>query len=224
MRAALFDLDGTLVDSAALWRRALASLVMGRQGRPEADAVEGLCGLTAVDAVATIGRRLRWPVGAVARDAHWVERQVCAGYSERVTWQAGALALVQSIRAAGVMIGLVTSSSRTVVEAVLADRQCPGFDIVVSGDDVRAVKPAPDPYILAAKLLAVSTFQCVAFEDSAIGIASAVAAGCAVVAVGKEASCPGTGQCLRVDSLTDIVPAEILRSPKGRVAVGEDHD
>jgi beta-phosphoglucomutase-like phosphatase (HAD superfamily) len=53
----------------------------------------------------------------------------------------------------------------------------------VTGDDVTSHKPDPEPYLLAAKLLAVDPARCVALEDSPNGVASAGAAGCLVIAV-----------------------------------------
>lgn len=73
-------------------------------------------------------------------------------------------------------IGLVTSSDRVDVEPILrAAAIYEKFDAIVFGDDVAAHKPAPDPYLLIAKKLGVSTG--IAFEDSASGLQSALAAG-----------------------------------------------
>jgi HAD superfamily hydrolase (TIGR01509 family) len=187
--AVLFDLDGTLVDSAPLWREALTALVMARHGRPAPDAIAGLSGLTATEAVATVGRRLGWPATSVAVDVRWVEERVYAGYRSGVPWRDGVLGLVAAARAEGAAVGLVTSSTRRVVRAVLDDDRCPAFDVVVTGDEVRAAKPAPDPYQRAADRLGRAPQVCVAVEDSAVGVASALAAGC---------------RCLHVGALTDV--------------------
>ncbi len=73
-------------------------------------------------------------------------------------------------------IGLVTSSDRADVEPVLrADGIYDKFNAIVFGDDVPNHKPAPDPYLLIAKRLCVSTG--IAFEDSDSGMKSARAAG-----------------------------------------------
>jgi HAD superfamily hydrolase (TIGR01509 family) len=73
-------------------------------------------------------------------------------------------------------IGLVTSSDRVDVEPVLcASGIYDKFDGLVFGDDVPVHKPAPDPYLLIAKKLGVSTGT--AFEDSESGMESAQAAG-----------------------------------------------
>jgi beta-phosphoglucomutase len=79
-------------------------------------------------------------------------------------------------------IGLVTSSERVDVEPVLRASQIyDKFDAIVFGDDVPIHKPAPDPYLLIAKNLAVSNG--IAFEDSDSGMKSARAAGFKAVRV-----------------------------------------
>ena len=73
-------------------------------------------------------------------------------------------------------IGLVTSSDRADVEPVLrASGIYDKFDAIVFGNDVAAHKPAPDPYLLIAKKLGVSTGT--AFEDSNSGMKSALGRG-----------------------------------------------
>ena len=60
------------------------------------------------------------------------------------------------------------------------------FDATVSGNDVKHGKPAPDPYLLAAKQLSVEPSECVVIEDAYVGIQSAKAAGTKAVAVPHE--------------------------------------
>jgi HAD superfamily hydrolase (TIGR01509 family) len=99
----------------------------------------------------------------------------------RVVVRPGARDLVTEV-AASVPYALVTSSQRSIAAAVLDSIGLP-FPVTVCGDDVSATKPAPEPYLLAAKLLDVDPASCVALEDSPNGVASAAAAGCRVVAV-----------------------------------------
>ncbi len=79
-------------------------------------------------------------------------------------------------------IGLVTSSDRIDVEPILRASQIyDKFDAIVFGDDVPIHKPAPDPYLLIARKLGVSTG--IAFEDSDSGMKSALAAGFTAVRI-----------------------------------------
>ena len=63
------------------------------------------------------------------------------------------------------------------------------MDAVVYGNEVKALKPDPEPYRTAMERLGV--IRGIAFEDSAAGIASATAAGCEVVEVRHPDEVPG---------------------------------
>jgi HAD superfamily hydrolase (TIGR01509 family) len=88
---------------------------------------------------------------------------------------------------------IVTSSTRA--EAALKLRLT-GLDAlvdtVVALEDVAAPKPAPDPYLLAARLLGVDPARCLVFEDSETGAEAAWHAGCTVVHVPDTV--PATGR------------------------------
>ena len=86
-------------------------------------------------------------------------------------------------------LAVVSSSSRMEIEPPLEARQMRGhFAALVTGEDVEHHKPAPDPYLLAARLLDVRNPLVV--EDSAPGIASARAAGFNVLPVANAADMP----------------------------------
>jgi len=57
------------------------------------------------------------------------------------------------------------------------------FDTIVSADDYKHGKPAPDCYLLAAERLGVAPADCLVFEDTEMGIESATAAGMASVKI-----------------------------------------
>jgi HAD superfamily hydrolase (TIGR01509 family) len=60
------------------------------------------------------------------------------------------------------------------------------FKVVVTADDVVHGKPAPDMFLLAAKLMGVNPAQCLVFEDAEPGVRAAVAAGMKVVRVASR--------------------------------------
>ena len=100
----------------------------------------------------------------------------------------GALELLRAIKARGIPVALATSSTRRLVDLKLADHpeMRSLLDHLVCGDDavVQRSKPAPDIVIRAAALCGVQDMaRSVIFEDSALGVVAAVAAGAVVVAV-----------------------------------------
>lgn len=184
-RAVLFDLDGTLHDSDPAWQDALLALAERHELVAAAGAFEGLAGMSTPEAVALVHGRLGVAGGDVTGDVRWLEERVARRLAKRAEWHPGALELVRQVRARGLPTALVTSSCRQVVDGLLAALPDEPFDVVVTGDDVERMKPDPEPYLLAAKRLATDPAACVAVEDSAMGVASAVAAGCAVVDIGR---------------------------------------
>jgi HAD superfamily hydrolase (TIGR01509 family) len=96
----------------------------------------------------------------------------------------GIAALVGALAAAGVPRGIASAASDRWVRSAIADLGlAPSFDAIVTGDDVKRGKPAPDVYLEAARQLGVAPGHCVAVEDSGPGVAAARAAGMRVVAI-----------------------------------------
>ncbi len=99
----------------------------------------------------------------------------------------GAVELVRGLRAAGMRIGVASSSIFPWVEACLARLGLEdAFDSIITGTDVENGKPAPDIYLLAAERLRVNPRDCLAIEDAPAGILSAKAAGMECWAVRTE--------------------------------------
>jgi HAD superfamily hydrolase (TIGR01509 family) len=94
----------------------------------------------------------------------------------------GVRELLAAVDDAGVPQALVSSSYRVLVDAVLRHGFGP-FATTLTGDEVGHGKPHPEPYLTAAARLGVEPRACVVLEDSAAGVLSGEAAGCAVVAV-----------------------------------------
>jgi HAD superfamily hydrolase (TIGR01509 family) len=102
----------------------------------------------------------------------------------------GVAEAVAAARGAGFKVGLVTTTSRANVEALVA-AVAPGldigdFDITVDKSEVEATKPDPAAYEFAARKLGVEPGECVAIENNLDGVGAAKAAGVAVVAFPGE--------------------------------------
>ncbi|WP_404382267.1 HAD-IA family hydrolase [Caenispirillum salinarum] len=98
----------------------------------------------------------------------------------------GIRALIDEARADGVKIAIATTSrraiARRVIECCLGEGALAWFDAFLGHEDATYRKPHPDIYRRAAARLRLRPRDCLALEDSAIGVASAVAAGVPVVA------------------------------------------
>jgi HAD superfamily hydrolase (TIGR01509 family) len=126
-----------------------------------------------------------------------------------LVWKPGAHELLVAVHDAGLPAALVTSTHRRLTEIALDTIGRQYFAATVCGDEVPHPKPAPDPYLRAAELLDVRAADCVAIEDSPLGITSAESAGCAVLAVPSEVPLePAPGRPV-VSSLVDITVADL---------------
>lgn len=182
--AVLFDLDGTLVDSERSWLEAIRAALVASSGEAPDELVAAFEGV----AVDEAGRRLvetHGHAGTPAEVARLLEERSIAAFAGSLRWLAGAEETLHRLRVAGTPIGLVTSSTRKWVAAVDSLAGLGSFDTVVTADDVPKTKPEAGPYLRAARALGVSPANCVAFEDSEVGIRSARSAGCTVVRVGE---------------------------------------
>jgi len=199
----LFDMDGLLVDTEPLWFE-VESIVMDRLGGSWGPAdQEALVG-------GSLNRSLDYLLAKATRPAsrETVARWMVDGMVDLLTTRPvpvmpGARELLAEVAAAGVPYGLVTSSERPVMEAVLARLEV-RFPVTVCGDDVSRSKPDPEPYLLAAAKVGADPRQCAALEDSPNGVAAAEAAGCLTVAVPSMVPIPPAATRLVVRSLTEL--------------------
>jgi HAD superfamily hydrolase (TIGR01509 family) len=180
--AVLFDMDGLLVDSEPLWFESEADVMARLGGTWTRQDQEHLLGSALDRSVRYFLERATVPARA-DQVGEWLVAGVIHRVHDRgVTVMPGAAALVAEVAASGLPYALVTSSQRRFVDAVLS-RTGMRFPVVVTGNDVRASKPSPEPYLLAARRLGADPGRCLVLEDSPTGVAAAEAAGCFVVAV-----------------------------------------
>jgi sugar-phosphatase len=85
---------------------------------------------------------------------------------------------------------IVTSAPRLLAEARIAAAGLPIPEVLVAAEDVERGKPAPDPFLLGARRLGVAPADCLVFEDTLAGLASAAAAGMASIVVTTTHSHP----------------------------------
>ena len=182
IEAVLFDFDGTLCDTESKNLELVDDILHGMGVSVTRTELMSLAG---GDDRVTLPPLLE-KYGAGGRiEEYERERDGCyRTYAEaNLVLEPGALDLLDSLRARGTKVGLVSMTvARCILTGVARLGILDRFDVVVCGDMVERRKPAPDPYMRAAELLGVDPVRCVAVEDSPTGIGSAKAAGCHVIA------------------------------------------
>jgi len=206
MKAVLFDMHGTLVDSEKLWDVAIARLYdrFGAELTPEVrrstvgGSAEGVMRIVYTD----LG--MDPDPDHMAATADWLHEITAELFEAGLPWCAGARELLEEVMAAEVPMALVTNTRRALTERALDSIGRHYFAASVCGDEVAAGKPAPDPYRRAAALLGLEPAACLAIEDSVTGADSAEAAGCPVLVVPNDVEVPLTARRRHIDSLTGV--------------------
>lgn len=176
MNAVLFDLDGVLVDSELLWAR-LADEVLRAAGAPRSVFGPQYRSLPISQTFALVTKELGLDADPMELRDRLLER-----FRERISELSpvpGAVDAVTAIQRRW-STGLVTSTPRELALLELA-RTGLSFRTAVCGGEAERAKPAPEPYLLAAKRLGARPERCIVVEDSSNGIASGKAAGMRVI-------------------------------------------
>ncbi|HEY3715680.1 MAG TPA: HAD family phosphatase [Jatrophihabitantaceae bacterium] len=208
LAAVLFDMDGTLLDSEKVWDVALDDLAHYLGGELSDAARRRMVGSSLARSIAIMHHDLGIDADPESSGAYLTDRTAELFHTSLV-WKPGAHELLVAVHDAGLPAALVTSTHRRLTEIALDTIGRQYFAATVCGDEVPHPKPAPDPYLRAAELLDVRAADCVAIEDSPLGITSAESAGCAVLAVPSEVPLePAPGRPV-VSSLVDITVADL---------------
>ena len=180
MKAFIFDMDGVIVDSELLHskmkRQTLADFGLRAEGfdlthymgRPSKDFFRD---------VLAAEPRPELTAKELAEHKHrlYLER---LGSDEALQAIDGIAELLAALRAAGVKIGLASSSGRNVIEIILGRFGLRDyFDVIMSGQELPASKPDPAVYLLTAEALGVSPADCMVLEDASAGVTAAKRAG-----------------------------------------------
>lgn len=189
LEAAIFDMDGLLIDSEPFWRE-VEMRVLGDLGVP----------LTSEMCKETMGFRVNEAVAHWRRAHPWdgpgddeVADELVAGVIECIEREGrlmdGAVEAIDLVAGQGARLAIASSSLYRVIDAVverfgLRDR----FEVIHSAEDEELGKPDPAVYLTTAGKLGVRSAACVALEDSVNGVISAKAAGMACVAVPDPAA------------------------------------
>ncbi len=189
--AAIFDMDGLLVESESKWR--IAEFEVTRSIGLEVDEAyfDSTMGMRMAQVAEKWYRDHDLPIegrGTSLPSAAEVARRTIARTVELVVADAeplpGVIEMLDRCDRFGLRVGLCSSSDLLMIEAVvsalgIADR----FEVIHSAEHDSHGKPHPEPYLVTAAELGVDPDRCVVFEDSLAGCVSASAAGMTVVAV-----------------------------------------
>ena len=193
-KALIFDVDGTLAETEELhrqafnrafavagvdftWNRELYGELLGvTGGRRRILSYFERRGMAIDDAALASATQLH-----AAKNRHYAEAMAGGAIALRP----GVARVVAEARESGIKVAIATTTGRSnltaLLDAVAATLPRNSFDVVVTGEDVTALKPDPEAYVLALRRLGLPAAACLAFEDSEVGLRAAVGAGIATI-------------------------------------------
>ena len=188
-RALVFDMDGVLVDSEPLWRRAeVACFSRFGLALTEADCIETM-GLRMDEAVAYWTRQRDWQPPSIDEVANAVIDDMDGLIRAEAKPIAGVEAALDAADENGWRVGLASSSPMRLIEATLDTFGLRArFEVCRSAEFETNGKPSPDVYRSALRAMQIEGDAAVAIEDSANGVSSALAAGMRCVAIPEPAN------------------------------------
>ena len=193
MHAAIFDLDGVIVDTAKYhylaWKR-LANELGFDFTASDNERLKGVSRIRSLEILLEIGGLTfdeDTKAQLAARKNGWYVAYISQLDANEIL--PGAADYLHSIRARGIKTALGSASKNApLILARLGITSL--FDVIVDGNTVRKAKPAPDVFLRGAKELNTPPANCIVFEDAAAGVEAALRAGMGVVGVGKPALLP----------------------------------
>ncbi len=184
IKAIIFDLDGTLIDSMQLWRRVDTEFLNKRGIEVPKDLFDHLPhGNSFIQTATYFKDRFALPDSPQSIMQEWTD-MVSHHYESDIPLKQGVKRLIEELHKKGMIIGLGTSNSFELAEKSLKHNEIwHYFKTAVTGDEHLKGKPFPDIYLLAAQRLQLEPENCLVIEDTLTGVQAGKAAGMTVFAI-----------------------------------------
>ncbi|MFO0954618.1 MAG: HAD family phosphatase [Isosphaeraceae bacterium] len=190
--AVVFDLDGLMFNTEALFARVASEMLADRGKEFTPEIMRAMIGRRAAEASGAFRRLtgLEEPEEVLLGE---LKQRFYAVMDTAVHPTPGLFHLLARLEALGLPRAVATSSRREYAEGMISRHGLmPHFSFVLTGEDVSRGKPDPEVYLLAATRLGIEPRRMLVLEDSPAGLAAAKAAGAFAVGVPHEHS-PGEG-------------------------------
>ena len=182
-KAVIFDLDGTLVDSMWMWRSIDIDFLEGRGIPFPEDLQSKIEGMSFVETAEYFKRSFRLPDSVTELMDIWNEMAMDK-YRFEVKLKPGVMKFLNYLKERKIKMGIATSNSRELLNGAMEQHHLDEYmDCMVTANEIKHGKPAPDVYLKAAEHLQVKPEQCLVFEDIVPGIVAGKRAGMEVCAV-----------------------------------------
>ena len=184
LKAVIFDLDGTLIDSMGIWRDVDIEYLQKRGIEVTPDLFTNLPqGNSFSELAQYVKDKFNLPDSIETICNEWTQ-MVKGHYENHISLRPGVMPLLRFLKEQNILMAVGTSNSLQLTQAALKNNKVSDyFKVVISGDTHLRGKPFPDIFIEAAKNLDFSIEECLVIEDTLVGVMSAKAAGMKVIAI-----------------------------------------
>jgi len=182
--AALFDMDGLLIDSERLSLQSFLATCSDNGLADQTPLFLSIVGSNEAALMAILDDAIGQQVDLPAFRADWAQRYHALIADGQVLLKPGVEELLEWLAAEGIRMAVATSSA-TPIAALKLTRTgiIKRFDYIVGGDMVRHSKPHPEIFLTAAARIQADISRTLVFEDSSNGVKAGVAAGCTVLQI-----------------------------------------
>lgn len=183
IKAVIFDLDGTLVDSMGLWKE-IDIEFLGARGIPfQNDLQEKIEGMSFTETAVFFKEYFHLSESVEELKQIW-NQMAEYKYRYEVQLKPGIIKFLEHLKKNNYKMGIATSNSQELIDAVNKAYHFDNYmDCIVTSCSVKKGKPAPDVYLEAARQLQVDPEHCLVFEDIVKGIQAGKNAGMKVCAI-----------------------------------------
>lgn len=184
IKAAIFDMDGLLIDSEPLWRRSHVEINAKHGFTITEDDVRAMAGKRTDEVVAHWITRHGWEDADDEKLVRETIDKVIAQVNENAVPMPGVYEALELFKSHKIPIAIASSSTPDLIAAVIDKLKLePYIQLAYSGANEKFGKPDPAVFITTARKLAVPPAGCLVFEDSLNGVIAAKAAGMKCIAV-----------------------------------------
>lgn len=189
-KAAIFDMDGTLVDSMWIWRNLLSDFLKELNIEAPEHMLNEVTHMSIKQSSAYVQEYFNLPMTAEEVRLEW-KRMVYKAYSESIKLKPGADEYLRSLKSKGIKIAIATSCDPTLCETCLEKNNIAElFDVITYADEVGKGKNFPDIYVECLKRLGCGAEEAVLFEDILVAIRTGKKLGMKTVAVQDDSAEP----------------------------------
>jgi mannitol-1-/sugar-/sorbitol-6-/2-deoxyglucose-6-phosphatase len=187
IRAAIFDMDGLLIDSEPLWTRAEIEVFETVGIDLDETSCAETIGMGLDDVVSYRYNQKPFSNRSQLQVARAIHQRVAELIKERGQAMPGAHQALEFVKARGARLGLATASDRVLIDATMSTLNIEGvFDHIQSASELTHGKPHPEVYLTAASALGTRPDECLGLEDSIPGTIAIKAAGMKAIAIPEK--------------------------------------